>query len=96
MSDTKKSLYILGGAIAITGIVLFLIPPKAKVTLRKDGTGTASLGGSTKEFSIDKGVDITTFNGYELHVFGEDIWLRKWGRDVKNADGSPKVEILAV
>jgi hypothetical protein len=96
MSDTKKSLYILGGAIAITGMVLFLIPPKAKVTLRKDGTGTASLGGSTKEFSMDKGVDITTFNGYELHVFGEDIWLRKWGRDVKNADGSPKVEILAV
>ena len=87
---------ILGGAVVLTGVVFFLIPPKAKVTLRKDGTGTASLGGSTKEFSLDKGVDITTFNGYELHVFGEDIWLRKWGRDVKNADGSPKIEILAV
>jgi hypothetical protein len=96
MTNTKKVFYVLGGAIAITGIVLFLIPPKAKVVIRKDGTGTASLGGSTKEFSMDKGVDITTFNGYELHVFGEDIWLRKWGRDVKNADGSPKVEIVAV
>jgi hypothetical protein len=96
MSNTKKVFWILGGAVALAGVVFFLIPPKAKVTLRRDGTGTASLGGSTKEFSMDKGVDITTFNGYELHVFGEDIWLRKWGRDVKNADGSPKVEILAV
>ena len=96
MSNTKKVVYILGGAVMLTGIVFFLIPPKAKVTLRKDGTGTASLGGSTKEFSTEKGVDITTFNGYELHVFGEDIWLRKWGRDVVNKDGSPKVEIIAV
>jgi hypothetical protein len=96
MSNTKKVFYILGGVVVITGIIFFLIPPKAKVTLRKDGTGTASLGGLTKEFSMDKGVDILTLNGYELHVFGEDIWLRKWGRDVKNADGSPKVEILAI
>ncbi len=96
MTNTKKVIYILGGLVAVTGVVFFLIPPKAKVTLRRDGTGMASLGGSTKEFSMDKGVDITTFNGYELHVFGEDIWLRKWGRDVKKADGSPKVEIIAV
>jgi hypothetical protein len=96
MENSKKIFLILGGVVALTGVVLFLIPPKAKVTLRRDGTGTASLGGSTKEFSMDKGTDITTFNGYELHVFGEDIWLRKWGRDVKNADGSPKVEIIAV
>jgi hypothetical protein len=96
MDNKTKIFMILGGAVVLTGVVFFLIPPKAKVTLRKDGTGTASLGGSTKEFSLDKGVDITTFNGYELHVFGEDIWLRKWGRDVKNADGSPKIEILAV
>jgi hypothetical protein len=96
MSNTKKVLYILGGVVAITGIVFFLIPPKAKVTLRSDGTGTASLGGSTKEFSTDKGVDILTFNGYELHVFGEDIWFRKWGRDVVNKDGTPKIEIVAV
>jgi hypothetical protein len=96
MTNTKKVFYILGGVVAITGIVFFLIPPKAKVTLRKDGTGTASLGGSTKEFSAEKGADITTFNGYELHVFGEDIWLRKWGRDVVNADGKFKIEITAV
>ena len=96
MTNTKKAVYILGGLVAVTGIVFFLIPPKAKVILRKDGTGTASLGGSTKEFSMDKGVDITTFNGYELHVFGEDIWLRKWGRDVVDANGRPKVEIIAI
>ena len=93
MSNTKKVFYILGGVIAITGIVLFLIPPKAKVTISEDGTGVASLGGKTKKFNLDTGVDIITFNGYELHVFKEDIWLRKWGRDVKNKDGSPKVEI---
>ena len=96
MANTKKAVYILGGLVAVTGIVFFLIPPKAKVILRKDGTGTASLGGSKKEFSMDKGVDITTFNGYELHVFGEDIWLRKWGRDVVDANGRPKVEIIAI
>jgi hypothetical protein len=96
MTNTKKAVYILGGLVAVTGIVFFLIPPKAKVILRKDGTGMASLGGSTKEFLMDKGVDITTFNGYELHVFGEDIWLRKWGRDVVDANGRPKVEIIAI
>ena len=90
----NKKVLIIGGVVALTGLVFFLIPPKAKVVVRKDGTGTASLGGSTKEFTTDKGVDITTFNGYELHVFGEDIWLRKWGRDVLNKDGTAKVEIL--
>jgi hypothetical protein len=96
MSNTKKVVYILGGLVAVTGLVFYFLPPKAKVVLRKDGTGTASLGGSTKEFSMDKGVDITTFNGYELHVFGEDIWLRKWGRDLVDANGRPKIEIVAV
>lgn len=90
----KSSTLIIGGAIALTGLVFYFLPPKAKVTLRKDGTGTASLGGSTKEFSMDKGVDITTFNGYELHVFGEEIWLRKWGRDLVNKDGIPKLQIV--
>ena len=84
----NKKVLIIGGVLALTGLVFFLIPPKAKVVVRKDGTGTASLGGSTKEFTTDKGVDITTFNGYELHVFGKDIWLRKWGRDVKDKDGN--------
>jgi hypothetical protein len=93
----KKKPLILAGVL-LSGIVitLFLIPPKAKVTLYKDGTGNASLGGKTKSFTQDKGVDITTFNGYELHVFGEDIWLRKWGRDVVDDKGKPKVEIIAV
>jgi hypothetical protein len=90
----NKKILIIGGIIALTGLVFFLIPPKAKVVIRKDGSGTASLGGSTKEFTTDIGVDITTINGYELHVFGEDIWLRKWGRDVLNKDGSAKVEIV--
>lgn len=90
----NKKVLIIGGVVALTGLVFFLIPPKAKVVVRKDGTGTASLGGSTKEFTTDKGVDITTLNGYELHVFGEEIWLRKWGRDVKDKDGNPKVEIV--
>lgn len=95
MDSKKKILYVVGGTVALTAIVLFLIPPKAKVVLYRDGTGTASIGGKTKSFTQSKGVDITTFNGYELHVFGEDIWLRKWGRDVKNADGTPKVQIIA-
>jgi len=89
----NKKVLIIGGVVALTGLVLFLIPPKAKIVVREDGTGTASLGGSTKEFTPDKGIDITTFNGYELHVFGKDIWLRKWGRDVKDKDGNPKIEI---
>lgn len=90
----NKKILIIGGVVALTGLVFFLIPPKAKVVIRKDGTGTASLGGSKKEFTTDKGADITTFNGYELHVFGEDIWLRKWGRDVKDDKGNPKVQIV--
>lgn len=93
MDKKKKVFIVLGVVVALTGIVLFLIPPKAKVTIRKDGSGTASLGGSTKEFKTIKGVDITTFNGYELHVFGEEVWLRKWGRDVLDSKGKPKVEI---
>ena len=95
MDANKKTLIVVGGTVALTVIVLFLIPPKAKIVLYQDGTGTASLGGKTKSLSQDKGIDITTLNGYELHVFGEDIWLRKWGRDVKNADGTPKIEIIA-
>jgi hypothetical protein len=95
MDKKKKVFIVLGVVVALTGIVLFLIPPKAKVTIRQDGSGTASLGGSTKNFSLNKGVDITTFNGYELHVFGEEIWLRKWGRDVLDANGKHKVEIKA-
>lgn len=91
----NKKVLIIGGVVALTGLVFFLIPPKAKVVIRKDGSGTASLGGSTKDFTIDNGVDITTFNGYELHADSDNIWLRKWGRDVLNKDGSPKVEIVA-
>lgn len=91
----NKKVLIIGGVVALTGLVFFLIPPKAKVVIRKDGSGTASLGGSKKEFTTDNGVDITTFNGYELHADSDNIWLRKWGRDVLNKDGSPKVEIVA-
>ena len=95
MQNNKKVIYIFGGILAITGLVLFYIPPKAKIVIRKDGSGTASLGGKTKNFTREKAIDITTFNGYELHVDKDDIWLRKWGRDVKNADGTPKIEIIA-
>jgi len=90
----NKKVLIIGGIFALTGLVLFLIPPKAKIVVREDGTGTASLGGSKKEFTTEKGIDITTFNGYELHVFGKEVWLRKWGRDVKDKDGNPKIEII--
>jgi len=90
----NKKVLIIGGFVALTGLVFFLIPPKAKVVIRKDGTGTASLGGSKKEFTTANGVDITTFNGYELHADSDNIWLRKWGRDVLNKDGSAKVEIV--
>lgn len=90
----NKKVLIIGGVVALTGLVFFLIPPKAKVIIREDGTGTASLGGSTKEFTTENGVDITTFNGYELHADSNKIWLRKWGRDVLNKDGSAKVEIV--
>lgn len=96
MENKKKVIIVVGTFIALTGIVFFLIPPKAKVLINKDGTGKASLGGSTKEFTTNKGIDITTFNGYELHVFGKEIWLRKWGRDVVNKDGTPKIEIIVV
>jgi hypothetical protein len=94
MNNNKKVIYIIGSLFAITGLVLFLIPPKAKVIIRKDGSGIASLGGAKKEFTTDKGVDILTLNGYELHVDKKDIWLRKWGRDVLKADGTAKVEIV--
>jgi hypothetical protein len=90
----KVNKLLIGGAVVLTGVVLFLIKPKAKLTLRKDGTGKISLGRSTKEFKLNTGADLTSWNGYELHVFGEDVWLRKWGRDVVDANGKPKVEII--
>ena len=95
MDKKKKIFMILGGAVVLTGIVLFLIKPKAKITLRKDGSGTISLGSSTKDFSLGTGADLTTWNGYELHILGEEIWLRKWGRDLIDAKGNPDVEIVA-
>jgi hypothetical protein len=93
MQNNKKVIYIFGGILAVTGLILFFIPPKAKVVIRKDGSGTATLGGKTKDFTREKGVDITTFNGYELHADKDDIWLRKWGRDVVNKDGTTKVDV---
>ena len=93
--DKKKIFMILGGAVVLTGVILFLIKPKAKITLRKDGSGTISLGSSTKDFSLGTGADLTTWNGYELHILGEEIWLRKWGRDLVDAKGNPDVEIIA-
>lgn len=96
MNGKTKVFTILGGAVVLTGIFLFFIKPKAIVTLRKDGTGTIQLGGSTKDFSLSTGADLTTWNGYELHVFGEDIWLRKWGRDIVKPDGTPDIQIMAV
>ena len=42
------------------------------------------------------GADLTSWNGYELHYLGEEIWLRKWGRDLVDAKGNPQVEIVAV
>ena len=56
----NKKVLIIGGVVALTGLVFFLIPPKAKVVIRKDGSGKASLGGSTKNFTTEKGVDIST------------------------------------
>jgi|688.fasta_scaffold2558011_1 hypothetical protein len=96
MSNNKKIFMILGGAVALTGVVLFFMKPKAKITLRKDGTGTIQLGRSSKEFKLGKGADLTSWNGYELHYLGEEIWLRKWGRNLLKADGTPDVEIVAV
>lgn len=96
MSNGKKIFMIVGGAVALTGVVLFFIKPKAKITLRKDGTGTIQLGRSSKEFKLGMGADLTSWNGYELHYLGEEIWLRKWGRDLVDAKGNPQVEIVAV
>jgi hypothetical protein len=94
MDNNKKIIYIVGGFVAVTGIIIFLIPPKAKVVIREDGSGTAYLAGAKKEFTTEKGADIITFNGYELHADKNNIWLRKWGRDVLKKDGTPKVEIV--
>lgn len=96
MAVSKKALMIIGGAVALTGVVLFFIKPKAKITIKKDGSGTIKLGGSSKDFKSGMGADLTSWNGYELHYAGEEIWLRKWGRDLLDAKGNPKVEIVIV
>ena len=96
MNNGKKVFLILGGAVVLTGVVLFFIKPKAIVTLRKDGTGTLQLGGSTKDFKLGTSADLTSWNGYELHILNEEIWLRKWGRDIVKSDGTPDVKIVAV
>ena len=96
MDKSKKIFMILGGAVVLTGVVLFFIKPKAIVTLRKDGTGTLQLGGSTKDFKLGTSADLTSWNGYELHILNEEIWLRKWGRDLLDKKGNPDVKIVAV
>jgi hypothetical protein len=96
MANNKKLFMIIGGAVVLTGVVLFFIKPKAKITLREDGTGKIQLGFSSKEFKSGKGADLTSWNGYELHYEGEEIWLRKWGRDLVDEKGNPQVEIVAV
>ena len=95
MSNGKKVFLILGSAVVLTGVVLFFIKPKAKITLRKGGTGTIQLGNAKKDFEIGKSADLVSWNGYELHSSGEKLWFRKWGRDLVKANGSPDVEIVA-
>ena len=94
--SSKKAFMIIGGAVFLTGVVLFFIKPKAKITLRKDGTGKMQLGLSSKEFKLKEEADLISWNGYELHYAGEEIWLRKWGRDLVDKKGNPQVEIVAV
>jgi hypothetical protein len=96
MTNNKKVFMVLGGAVVLTGVVLFFIKPKAKITLRKDGTGKMQLGLSSKEFKSGEEADLISWNGYELHYSGEKIWLRKWGRDLIDKKGNPQVEIVAV
>ena len=96
MNSTNKVLMIIIGTVVLTGTVLYFIKPKATITLRKDGTGNIKLGNSTQEFSVGTGADLTSWNGYELHIFGEKIWFRKWGRDLVKTDGTPDVEIVAI
>lgn len=86
---------IIGGAVVLTGVVLFFKKPKAKIILRKGGKGTIQLGSSKKDFEIGKSADLTSWNGYELHSSGEELWFRKWGRDLVKENGSPDVEIVA-
>ena len=96
MNGKTKVFTILGGAVFLTGVVLFFIKPKAIVTLRKDGMGTIQLGSSTKDFKLGTSADLTSWNGYELHILNEEIWLRKWGRDLLDKKGNPDVKIVAV
>lgn len=96
MDKKKKVFLVLGSAVVLTGVILFFIKPKAKVSLRQDGSGIIQLGGSKKEFKAGAGADLMTWNGYELHSSGEKLWFRKWGRDLVKADGSPNVEITVI
>lgn len=96
MDKKKKVFLILGGAVIVTGVILFIIKPKAKISLRKDGTGIIQLGGSKKEFAVGTSADLTSWNGYELHSSGEELWFRKWGRDLVREDGTPDVEIVVI
>jgi hypothetical protein len=96
MDKKKKVFLILGSAVVITGVILFFIKPKAKISLRQDGSGIIQLGSSKKEFKVGASADLTSWNGYELHGSGEKLWFRKWGRDLVKADGSPNVEIVVI
>lgn len=96
MDKKKKVFLVLGSAVVLTGVILFFIKPKAKISLRQDGSGIIQLGSSKKEFTVGKSADLTTWNGYELHSSGEKLWFRKWGRDLVKADGSPDVEIVVI
>ena len=94
MSNNKKIIIGLS-AIVTTGIVLFFIKPKAKIILRKDGSGLAQLGFKKKEFTVQNGINLISWNGYELTVSNGQITFRKWGRELQNPDKSPKIELVA-
>ena len=96
MDNKTKIFMVLGGAVVLTGVILFFIKPKARISLRKDGTGNIKLGLSSKDFKLGEGADLSSWNGYELHYSGEEIWLRKWGRDLVDEKGNPQVEIVAL
>jgi hypothetical protein len=96
MDNKKKIFMIIGGSVFLTVVVLFFIKPKAKITLKQGGMGTIQLGRSKKDFEAGKSADLTSWNGYELHGSGKELWFRKWGRDLVKEDGTPNVEIVAI
>jgi hypothetical protein len=98
----NKKYLIIGGVVLGVGAfaMAFLKRPKGKIVINKDGSGTVTLGNNTASFSKDMGVNVGTWNGWELLASSSSLLLRHFGKVYEEGGiteyygGSSDIEII--